>query len=519
QLSVQEVEVILAHELAHIARHDYLFNILQSIVEVLFFFHPVVWWLSANIRKERENCCDDLALHLCNDPLIYAKTLVCVEELQQTFRPPLAMTLFGSKKQLLTRVQRILNHPQSKSNTMEKMTATALLLLALCGYAATNSFEQTNSETNAITTTTSSTESEVRISDTSTPLDTLPSRTYSNLRIKNDEQNVHVKVRNGEIQYLKVDGKKIKPADFKDYENMVENLSEDTPPASPVPPTPPNAPMITIQSGETRIEKQVEEDGQVICSITKTEKAPVVITVDGNDEVQIKGNATFLDTEEGANEVIILDNGKLEVNGRTVISTHESDVIELDDLDLNIISDGGGFDLASTMAILEDLDLGNLLDNLDLDFDDHTNITVKGMSKEDAQKYLGDLRIYLDGKQHELQDLQLDIQDEVIIIQNEIQEKLEKDFVHLIEMDGGNDLLVAGLKNALLEDGLIESGKKFKFLLTHDELKINRKVQSAALHQKYKELVEGLTFSKINNGDRVKLRITDNSTFISISID
>ena len=72
-LTSEQVEAILAHELAHIFRNDYLLNILQSLVEVLFYFNPAVWWISANIRTERENCCDDIAVELCGNSLTYAK--------------------------------------------------------------------------------------------------------------------------------------------------------------------------------------------------------------------------------------------------------------------------------------------------------------------------------------------------------------------------------------------------------------------------------------------------------------
>ncbi len=57
-----QLELILAHELAHIRRHDYLVNLLQTLIETLFFYHPAVWWLSRRIRNERENCCDDIAI-------------------------------------------------------------------------------------------------------------------------------------------------------------------------------------------------------------------------------------------------------------------------------------------------------------------------------------------------------------------------------------------------------------------------------------------------------------------------
>ena len=67
-MSPSQLDAILAHELAHIRRHDYLVNLLQTLVETLLFYHPAVWWLSRRIRIERENCCDDLGGGVCGDP-------------------------------------------------------------------------------------------------------------------------------------------------------------------------------------------------------------------------------------------------------------------------------------------------------------------------------------------------------------------------------------------------------------------------------------------------------------------
>ena len=70
-LAPDQLEAILLHELAHIRRHDNLINLLQHVVETMFFFHPAVWWVSASIRTEREHCCDDVAA-AASDPWAYA---------------------------------------------------------------------------------------------------------------------------------------------------------------------------------------------------------------------------------------------------------------------------------------------------------------------------------------------------------------------------------------------------------------------------------------------------------------
>lgn len=84
-MPADQLELVLAHELAHILRHDFAINLLQSCVEVLLFYHPAVWWVSAKIRQERELCCDDLAVRTTGDALDYAAALTRLEAL---CRPP-----------------------------------------------------------------------------------------------------------------------------------------------------------------------------------------------------------------------------------------------------------------------------------------------------------------------------------------------------------------------------------------------------------------------------------------------
>ena len=107
-LSPLQLEAILAHELAHIRRHDYLVNLLQTLVETLLFYHPAVWWVSKQIRIERENCCDDLAVSLCGDPILYAQALADLEHLRGA-GANLALAANGGS--LLHRVKRLLGAP------------------------------------------------------------------------------------------------------------------------------------------------------------------------------------------------------------------------------------------------------------------------------------------------------------------------------------------------------------------------------------------------------------------------
>ena len=116
-LSPEQLEVVLCHELAHIRRADYLWNLLQTIVETLFFFHPAVWWISRRVREERELCCDDIAVRGCSDPTVYAWALLRLEE-ERRKRLHLAMALDGhqSRASLRARVLRILGSGEGSGN-------------------------------------------------------------------------------------------------------------------------------------------------------------------------------------------------------------------------------------------------------------------------------------------------------------------------------------------------------------------------------------------------------------------
>jgi TRAP-type C4-dicarboxylate transport system substrate-binding protein len=111
-LSVKQLEMILAHELAHIRRHDYLVNLLQSVIETLLFYHPAVWWVSGKIRHERELCCDDLAIKVCGgDKQSYAQALADLDDL----RPTLQLAQAASGGSLVNRILRLVDQAITKS--------------------------------------------------------------------------------------------------------------------------------------------------------------------------------------------------------------------------------------------------------------------------------------------------------------------------------------------------------------------------------------------------------------------
>lgn len=113
-LSTQQLETIFLHELAHIRRSDYLVNLLQTMIESIFFFNPFVRMLSNEIRREREYCCDDVVVNMHGNSAAYAHALVRLAE-SRVAAPAFALSLTGHKNQLLARIKRIME--RSAKNT------------------------------------------------------------------------------------------------------------------------------------------------------------------------------------------------------------------------------------------------------------------------------------------------------------------------------------------------------------------------------------------------------------------
>ena len=134
----QQLEALLAHELAHVRRHDYLVNALQMVAETLFFYHPAVWWASKRIRIERELCCDDIAVNACGDAVGYAQALTTVARLLVT-RPGIAVGAAGGP--LLLRIQRLLGVASAARPVSPSWVASGALVM-IVGVLFTASYAQ-----------------------------------------------------------------------------------------------------------------------------------------------------------------------------------------------------------------------------------------------------------------------------------------------------------------------------------------------------------------------------------------
>ncbi len=130
-LSPDQLEAIILHELAHIHRNDYVINLIISVIETVLFFNPFMLLLSKIIKKERENYCDDFVIQYQYDPHTYASALLSLEKYRNvTMR--LAVSSTSGKKQLLHRVKRIMEvKKQSNFNYGQKLLAMIFVTFVL----------------------------------------------------------------------------------------------------------------------------------------------------------------------------------------------------------------------------------------------------------------------------------------------------------------------------------------------------------------------------------------------------
>lgn len=127
-LSQEEVESILMHELAHIRRKDYLFNLLQCFIDIIFFFNPAVLWISSLIRSERENCCDDIAINETKNKKQFIQALVSFHQYNATVSK-YAMPFAARQNKLVDRVRRIVNNRNQTLNPAEKIVLVACMVV------------------------------------------------------------------------------------------------------------------------------------------------------------------------------------------------------------------------------------------------------------------------------------------------------------------------------------------------------------------------------------------------------
>lgn len=211
-LSMHQVEAILAHELAHIYRKDYLINIFQTLIEILFFYHPAIWWISSRVREERENCCDDIAVQVKGNSLVYAKALTTLGEMH-TGTPTLAMAATGNSGYLLKRIKRLLTQPRQSPTFSEGFITACIVIVGIFSLSlvAKSDFTYDGHKSDTATVMTSTEDGKYQAFMLSFPDST-----------GNDNNLIIIKNKKGKITELYVNGQKVPKDEIKNYSASIE---------------------------------------------------------------------------------------------------------------------------------------------------------------------------------------------------------------------------------------------------------------------------------------------------------
>ncbi|MGY0040554.1 M56 family metallopeptidase [Pedobacter sp. NJ-S-72] len=134
-MDMRHVEAILIHELSHIRRNDYVFNLIRTMIETILFFNPFVWLTGKFIDIEREHACDDLVVTLTNTPLTYAHALLQVELLADKSSPSFALAATGNNQHLYQRIKRITDMKTNYMNSKQKLFAVTLAIATIASLA------------------------------------------------------------------------------------------------------------------------------------------------------------------------------------------------------------------------------------------------------------------------------------------------------------------------------------------------------------------------------------------------
>ncbi len=233
-LSMEEVELVLAHELAHLKRYDHIAVFFQQIFETVLYFNPAIWILSRQLNKYREEACDDLVVQVMGKEVNYAKSLVKLQELQILRRQEgFVLSALGRKNHLLNRIKRIMKMETNNRFNLGRLSILFLLpltfaLLSFYSKQDRNNNRNTEVEVEKI----AHLVSHVEYDHSMTQIDTVPvpkSRTkiIEKITKKENGREVEAEFEGDEIKYLKIDGALADPSNTEEYDEIIADLRDD----------------------------------------------------------------------------------------------------------------------------------------------------------------------------------------------------------------------------------------------------------------------------------------------------
>lgn len=474
-LSIAQVEAILAHELAHVYRRDYLLNLLQTLIEALFYFNPGVWWISSCIRIEREYCCDDIAVALCQNNLEYAKALVSIKEMKQGFTPQLAMAARGKKKLLLTRIQRILQQPVNTSDMSEKIMVTGMLafMLVCMNLKAERKMPEPNKERTAVSVSPAS----LVPPTTNMPVDTLPEGKIT-IRTSRNGKRIEAKILDQKIQELIVDGKTVPATEYNSYEETLSEIIASIPP----PPAPPSFPKMPPPGVPGDVPPP---------HIPAPPKVPMPLKGDGYHYYH------------NGDDHIIIDGAKkgfgyqFKMKPEFKFDWNDGPI----GFDRSIVIDG--MDSTEVAFFRPNFNFRGF-ESLNMHWDS-IKLKLDTAQMRKLKHKLGNVHIQLDELKHKLGDRQFHFEGPKFNMEPGDFHYEIKTPMPLMKMKGWGGSTRERIEATLIRDELIKSGSRYSFELTDKHLKIDGNKMPEALFEKYRKIYEESTGIKLEGESKILL--------------
>ena len=469
QLSTEEAEAILAHEIAHFVRKDIYINIIQNLMEALLYYHPAIWWISANIRLERESCCDDLAIRYMGDNIHYARTLLKIQEMAHNTKSPVLALNFSKRESFFSnRIKRILNMAQTRNYLKEKII-TSLVLIGVLMFITKEMAGTGHSKIDKISEA-DKLKQEVNI----VVNDSIPNKRESvRIQKKTNDSDISIAIEDGNITELEIDGKKI---DKKDYDKYKDIIAEVKPRPS--------------RNGQNRMFYFGDEEGPGAFNFRFDKDMLIDSFMNGFDANRFQHFRDFNDFGMNREEV---DKKMEKLN---------EELGKMDKLHGNL-----RMDKAQKEKLLEEMGKMKELNRKDF-----------GMSKEQMeslQKEMSKLRFNFDG----IDSMKFNIEDFNFPDMKEWGDgqnfrffgfgdddnsfgngyNRDDDFSSKIRNRNGAENFSDAIGNALNRDGLLITEKENKVELTGKYLKINGEKQPTNIFEKYKRIFEessGTTLEK-----------------------
>ena len=474
-LSIDQVEAILAHELAHVYRRDYLLNLLQTLIEALFYFNPGVWWISSCIRIEREHCCDDIAVAVCQNNLEYAKALVSIKEMKQGFTPQLAMAALSKKKLLLTRIQRILQQPVNTSDMSEKIMVTGMLALMLVcmNLKAERRLPEPKREKTAVSVSSANS----ILPPANVPADTLPEGKIT-IRTSRNGKKIEAKISDQKIQELIVDGKTIPSSEYNSYEETLNDIIASVPPPPP-PPSFPKMPPPGIPG----------------------DMPPPSIPAPPKVPMPPKGNGYYY--YHNGDDHIIIEGSKKGFGYQFKMKP---------EFKYNWVDSPLGFDRSIVIDGMDSTEVAFFRPNFNFRGAESVNIYFDSVrlrldtaQMRKLKHKLGNVHIQLDELKHKLGDRQFHFEGPKFNMEPGDFDFEIKTPMPLMKMKGWGGSTRERIEQTLIRDELIKSGSRYTFELTDKYLKIDGNKMPEALFEKYRKIYEESTGIKLEGESKILL--------------